>query len=301
MAFSRRDFLRVGAVAALAPLTRLTTHAQSDVDIDLELVAKPGRVRLLPGAMTDVWQFTGRVISGPASSLTAIPGSYLGPTLRLPRGARVRITFRNQLPDPSIVHWHGLDVPEAADGHPRFAVPGGGTYRYEFTVTNRAGTYWYHPHPHMQTGPQVYSGLAGMLIVTDEVERALSLPSGPQELVAVLQDRRFDASNQLVYSTSMMDLETGMLGDRMLVNGALTPTWDVTTRAYRLRVLNGSNARIYKLAWHDGTPLTVLGCDGGLMETPRTRTHLTLAPGQRADLWVNLTERAVGSTLRLVT
>lgn len=301
MSFTRRDLLRMGTLAALAPMSRVLSATQASPDIDIELTARPTRVRILPGAQTNVWQYSGRVLKGPASSVSAIEGSYLGPTLRLPRGARVRITFRNGLPDPSIVHWHGLDVPESADGHPRFAVAAGGSYTYEFTVTNRPGTYWYHPHPHMQTGPQVYSGLAGLVLVTDDAERALGLPSGAEERVAVIQDRRFDAGNQLVYSTSMMDLETGMLGDRILVNGQPTPTWDLATRAYRIRVLNGSNARIYKLAWSDETPLTVLGCDGGLLQAPLTRRFLTLAPGQRADLWLDLSARAVGSTLRLTT
>ena len=129
-----------------------------------------------------------------------IPGSYLGPVIRLRRGQKVRIRFRNNLGEPSIVHWHGLDVPESADGHPRLAVADGREYVYEFEVLNRAGTYWYHPHPHMRTGAQVYQGLAGLLIVSDDEEDALGLPSGRAELLCVLQDRRFDADNQFVYA-----------------------------------------------------------------------------------------------------
>ena len=70
---------------------------------------------------------------------------------------------------------------------------------YEFEVTNRAGTYWYHPHPHMRTGAQVYAGLAGLLLVRDAEEDTLSFPSGEAELLCVIQDRRFDARNQLVF------------------------------------------------------------------------------------------------------
>ncbi|MTW31029.1 multicopper oxidase domain-containing protein, partial [Streptococcus pneumoniae] len=68
-------------------------------------------------APTRVWRFTGEVVKGPASPLQVLDQSYLGPVIRLVRGQRVRIRFRNRLPEPSIVHWHGLDVPEAADGH----------------------------------------------------------------------------------------------------------------------------------------------------------------------------------------
>lgn len=301
MQYSRRDVLSLAALAAAGSLVQREARAQSTPDVELELTAAPGQSRILPGRPTDVWQFTGRVIRGPASALELVSGSYLGPTIRLQRGQQVRIRFRNRLPDPSIVHWHGLDVPEAADGHPRLAVDGGSDYVYDFEVANRAGTYWYHPHPHMQTGPQVYRGLAGLLIVSDAEEAALDLPSGPAELTAVIQDRRFDADNQLVYSTAMMEMQTGFLGDRILVNGQPQPTWSLATRAYRLRVLNGSNARIYKLAWSDGTPMIILGKDGGLLERPQTRQFVTLAPAQRVDLWLDLSRHAVNARLELRT
>lgn len=304
---SRRDLLALGAVTLAGasarvagwPAAQTAPRASFVPDVELSLTAAPGEVQILSGRPTEVWRFTGSVVKGPASSLQVIPGSYLGPTLRLRRGQKVRIRFLNRLPDPSIVHWHGLDVPAEADGHPRLAVAGGAEYIYEFEVNNRAGTYWYHPHPHMQTGPQVYSGLAGLLIVSDDEESALALPSGAQELLCVLQDRRFDANNQLIYSTTMMDMETGFLGDRVLVNGLPRPEWSLATRAYRVRVLNGSNARIYKLGWSDGSSMTVLGTDGGLLERPQSQPFVTLAPGQRADLWLDLSQRALGSTLEL--
>jgi len=91
--------------------------------------------------------------------------------VELRRGERVRIEFRNRLAEPSIIHWHGMIVPEAADGHPRFAVGSGGEYVYDFTVRNPAGTYLHHPHPHGLTGGQVYRGLAGLVIVREAEER----------------------------------------------------------------------------------------------------------------------------------
>src|SRR6185436_45411 len=156
---------------------------------------------------------------GPADTLQTLPGSYLGPVIRLRRGQQVRVRFANNLGEDSIVHWHGLDVPESADGHPRLAIPSGAEYVYEFEVTNRAGTYWYHPHPHMRTGAQVYRGLAGLFLVHDPEEDALRLPAGDAELLCVLQDRQFDAGNQLVFhGNGMMEMMNGFLGDRMLVS-----------------------------------------------------------------------------------
>lgn len=314
MPLSRRELLALSVTGLLSASSRAqslaafgwpTPRAGLDVppdfdpDIEIVLTAAPAEVQLRPGRPTTVWRFTGALIKGPASALTAHADSYLGPTLRFTRGQKVRIRFRNALSEPSIVHWHGLDVPEIADGHPHKAIEPGAEYLYEFTVENRAGTYWYHPHPHERTGPQVNMGLAGLLIVHDADERAVALPSGEEELLCVLQDRAFDEANQLRYAANMMEREMGFTGDVMMVNGKPNTEWSLATRAYRVRVLNGSNARIYKLAWSDATPMTVLGTDGGLLEQPLEKRVVTLAPGQRVELWLDLTSRAVGSSLSL--
>ncbi len=312
---TRRDALRligVGAAAGAAPLGLLGRDGRRaaaqgaprpagfEPDVELTLTASPAEARILPGRPTEVWRFTGVVTKGPADTVQAVADSYLGPTLRFRRGQRVRIRFVNGLPEPSIVHWHGMDVPEAADGHPHRAINPGQEYLYEFQVTNRAGTYWYHPHPHQRTGAQVYRGLAGMLLVSDDEERALGLPGGDHELVCVLQDRRFDAQNQLTYlSAGMMDQMHGFVGDRPLVNGRIAPVVDVASRGYRLRLLNGSSSRVYKLEWSDGTPLTIIGSQGGLLERPRPQRYLTLAPAQRADVFVDFSGRAVGASVEL--
>lgn len=268
-------------------------------DVELELVAAPDQVTILPGARTDVWRFTASLRKGPADTLQQLPASYLGPVIRLRRGQRVRVHFENRIPEPSIVHWHGLDVPDTADGHPRLAIAEGATYVYEFEVRNRAGTYWYHPHPHHRTGVQVYRGLAGVLIVADEEEAAAGLPSGAQELVCVLQDRAFTAENQLSYPEDMMTQRHGFLGQRALVNGREHPRVPVSTRAYRLRILNGSSSRVYSLVWSDGAPMVVIGSDGGLLEWPVRLSAVTLAPAQRVDVIVDFSKHAVGSTVEL--
>jgi FtsP/CotA-like multicopper oxidase with cupredoxin domain len=272
----------------------------AEPDVDLTLIAAPGHAQILPGPATDVWRFTGVLHKGPADTLQVIPGSYLGPIIRLRKRQKVRIRFRNNLPEDSIVHWHGLDVPEAADGHPRLAVGTGGEYVYEFEVINRAGTYWYHPHPHHRTGSQVYRGLAGLMLVTDDEETALGLPGGDADLAWVLQDRTFDAGNQLTYlGGGMMDQMHGLLGSRVLVNGSVAPRVELGTKPYRIRLLNGSSARVYKLMWDDGTPMTVVAVDGGLLERRLEQKYLTLAPAQRAEVVLDLSRHRVGSTVQL--
>ncbi len=312
----RRDLLRLLSLSAIAGATRRADASTAPVslggtgqgtrlagfvpDVELALTAAPDEVSVLPGAPTRVWRFAGRMLKGPADTLQSLPGSYLGPVIRVRRGQKVRVRFANQLAEDSIVHWHGLDVPDTADGHPRLAIGHGREYVYDFEVSNRAGTYWYHPHPHMRTGAQVYQGLAGLLVVRDSEEDALALPSEGAELLCVLQDRRFDARNQLVFhGGGMMEMMNGFLGDRMLVNGRPQPTTDVDAGWQRVRLLNGSNARIYKLAWSRDVQMAVIGGDGGLLERPLRQQVLTLAPAQRADLLINLTGLAAGTEVHL--
>lgn len=270
-------------------------------DVEVALKAIESEAQILSGRATSVYRYQGEVLSGPANALRTIPNSYLGPIFNVKKGQAIRVHFTNELPEESIVHWHGLHVPVEADGHPRLAIKPGQTYVYDFTVLDRAGTYWYHPHPHGRTGPQAYYGLAGLFLISDDEESSLDLPSGDYDVPVVIQDRLFNEDNQLVYGgNGMMDQMMGFLGDRVLVNGQPDVTLPVATRPYRLRLHNGSNSRIYKLGWEDGTPMTVIATDGGLLEQSIQKETITLAPAQRIDLWMDFSGREVGSQVRLI-
>jgi suppressor of ftsI/bilirubin oxidase len=194
------------------------------------------------------------------------------------------------------------------DGHPHYAVPGGATYDYQYTVANRAGTYWYHPHPHHLTGKQVYLGLAGLFIVEDDEERALQqaldLRLGETDIPLVLQDRRFDDDGQFAFAPTNEDRMHGQFGAEMLVNLTARPHLDAVSRLYRFRLLNGSNARLYRLAFRAGGQLldyTVIGTDGGLLDAPRTVKEAFLAPGERLDVLLDLRASARGDAITLVS
>jgi len=271
-------------------------------DLELSLTASPAQVQIFPGEPTTVWTYTGQVIKGDPAAMINLDGSYLGPVVRTRKNHKIRIHFENDLPARSIIHWHGLHVPASMDGHPMHVIPTGGTFTYEFEVLNRAGTYWYHPHPHGRTGHQVYGGLAGLFLVTDDEEEELDLPKGKLDIPLVVQDRLFNGNNQLVYlPQGMRDTMTGMLGDTICVNGRPDFQLSVSTRIYRLRILNGSNARIYKLAWSDGTPLTVIATDGGLLEKAVHKKYVVLGPAERIELWADFSKYPVGTSLELVS
>ena len=309
---SRRRFMRMtgwGLLAATASPSWLRAMEMGSganranpnfkPDVELDLLAQVDSVSILPGQPTQVYRYTAKLLNGPQGVLTEIPGSYLGPIIRLQKGQKVRINFHNKLPEPSITHWHGLHVPSDMDGHPDHVIGNGQTRVYEFEVLNRAGLNIYHPHPHEATASQVYHGLAGALIVNDDEEAKLGLPGGEYEIPVVIQDRRFDDKNQMVYGANMHDRMVGFYGDKILVNGRPNAEFDVASRAYRLRVLNGSTARIYKLGWSDGSPVTVIGVDGGLLEVPEKRPYVMIAPGERLDIWADFSGRGKGTEVTL--
>jgi len=283
-------------------------------DVELKFTASRGETAILPGAATATWGYRGEVVKGEASALVNLTDSYLGPILQLRKGQKVRIHLQNELPEETTIHWHGLIVPPLMDGQPSEAVGSGQSYIYEFEVKNRAGTYWFHPHPHGTTAQQVNHGLAGLLIVHDDEETALELPSGEFDLPLVLQDRTFDTLNQFVYTGATtsdtgggmgnmgnmnMTAMMGFLGETILVNGHPNFTLPVATRAYRLRLLNGSNSRIYKLAWSNGAVLNVIATDGGLLEKLVQRPYITLAPGERVELWADFSQAQKGDEIKL--
>lgn len=279
-----------------------------EVDVDFRLRVRRDTVPLLPGTPSEVWRYDATLVDGPANTLSSINNSYPGPLIRLSRGQRVRATLENRLPEDTTVHWHGLHVPPDVDGQPRLPIKPGEDMAVTFDVRDRAGLYWYHPHPHGPDGGRVgfqsYAGLAGPLVIEDDIERGLALPGGEQELILILQDRSFAGDNALRYMDgmgAMMARMRGFFGDRVLVNGRPPRTRDVATRPYRLRILNGSNARIYKLAWSDGRPVTVIGTDGGLLAKPQRLAYVTLAPAQRVDVWLDLSGAQVGERLRLIS
>ena len=294
---------RVSSVPTTAPVISTPfTAAPLPSSLAVDLTAERASVPIFSGAETPVWRYHATVQEGRAESIQTLGGSYLGPIFRVKKGQRVQVRLKNELPDPTTIHWHGLRIPEDMDGHPRDAIVPEASYEYDFQVINRAGTYWFHPHPHQLTGPQVYHGLAGLFIVSDEEEAALGLPLGEYDLPLVIQDRTFDSQNQMVYlANGMMDQMMGFLGDTILINGAPNASMNVKASAYRLRLLNGSNSRIYKLAWQDGTPLSVIATDGGLLERPVTREYITMGPGERVELWADFSGRTAGSELRLVS
>lgn len=261
------------AVGLSAPpvLVNLSSEPRT---VEVTLTAAPARLALVPGAETDVYAYNDRVP---------------GPTLEAREGDRVIVHFRNELPEPTSVHWHGIHLPFTADGSPFHPVEPGGQHDYVFTLDpGTAGTYWYHPHPNHSAGRQVAKGLFGALIVRAADD---PLPASVTEKLLILADNRFlpDGSIDLPDPASPeghVEFENGREGDVLFVNGQVMPTLTIRSgEVQRWRVINASAARIYRLALPGHTFLHV-GSDGGLFERPVEVDEILLANSERVELLV---------------
>ncbi|MFI7632775.1 multicopper oxidase family protein [Nonomuraea sp. NPDC049400] len=235
-----------------------------------QLTMQSGRVGILPGTSTATWGFN---------------GSFLGPTIRAARGDKIQMAVTNRLPETSTVHWHGMRLPAKMDGGPHQPIEPGATWRPHWTVDQPAATSWYHPHPHGKTAMHVYRGLAGMFIVDDDVEVELPDRYGVDDIPLILQDKSFAADGSL--AGDPLKGTFGILGDHILVNGTYDPFVNVTTERARFRILNGSNARMYNLAFSDRRKFHVVGNDAGLLPAPVTADRVSLTPGERMEIVVD--------------
>lgn len=250
------------------------------------LMVEPKKVELWPGKQTEVF---------------AVNGSVPGPTIRVQKGTTFQAHVMNMLTEPLVLHWHGIIAPSNMDGHPRDAVAGGASYLVNFPVNQRAGTYWYHAHTDLLTGKQVYRGVAGAFIVEDPSESTFGLPSADRDILLMISDKRPDAAGQLPYAPTMAEVMTGFLGDSILVNGTPDAFLSVDRGVYRLRLVNASNARVYKIGLSDQKPIYLIANDAGLLPKPIELGTLMLPPGGRAEILVNFANYARGTSLKLVS
>jgi FtsP/CotA-like multicopper oxidase with cupredoxin domain len=212
----------------------------------------------------------------------------------------------------TVVHLHGGLVPASYDGWAENLFAPGQDAEFHYPMGQRAALLWYHDHVMGVTRFGVYAGLAGVWIIRDRSERELGLPEGPPfEVPLLIQDRNFGLDDsgrmtgQLVHKTDPEVMEA--FAPFTVVNGKVWPRLEVQPATYRFRVLNGSNARTYRLVLvHDGEPelhrITQIGTDHGLLRTPARvpPEGLVLASAERADLLVDFSDLEPGSQLTLL-
>jgi FtsP/CotA-like multicopper oxidase with cupredoxin domain len=241
--------------------------------VEVNITAAVTTLSLQPGVTSEVFAYNGRVP---------------GPTLDVREGDHVIVHFRNNLPEPTTIHWHGIHLPFESDGSPFHPIAPGGTHDYAFTARlGTAGTYWYHPHPDQRTGYAIGKGLFGGIIVRAADD---PLPAMPEKLI-ILSDNRFLKDGAIDFPDSHshhggLDEENGREGPILFVNGHLMPTISIRSgEVQRWRVVNASAGRIYRIAL-SGHTLLHIGSDGGLFEKPVEVKEILLTTGERVELLV---------------
>lgn len=211
-----------------------------------------------------------------------VNGDFLAPTLLLNKGDEVALHVTNNLTTSTTMHWHGLHVPAHADGGPHQEIEPGATWSPEFMVMNDAATYWYHPHGAHKTDLQVSRGLAGLIIVKDEVEAALDLPRtyGIDDFPLIVQTKSFDVLHQIAIATVFDTVP--------MVNGTMNPYLNAPAQVVRLRLLNGASDRSFLFGFSNDLNFFKIASDAGLLSEPVSMNRLLLSNGERAEILVDL-------------
>jgi spore coat protein A, manganese oxidase len=248
-----------------------------------------------------------------ATNFWSFGSSIPGPTFETRKDEPLLIEWANALPSEhflpidhtlhgadtekpavrTVVHMHGAKTVPESDGYPEDWIVPGKSSIYFYPNQQDAAMLWYHDHALGINRLNVYAGLLGAFFIRDSVEDALNLPKGKYEIPLILFDRLFTREGQLLYPVSpdpKSPWVPEVMGNAMLVNGKLFPYLDVEPRRYRFRVLNGSNSRIYHLAFANDAPFHQIGTDQGLLPAPVPMTLLEIAPGERADLVIDFSE-----------
>lgn len=217
-----------------------------------------------------------------------------------------------QSPVPIVTHLHGGEVASGSDGNPEaWFTPGNALIGPKFTSatynygnTQPAATLWYHDHTLGITRQNVYAGLAGFYLLRDPADaNARSLPSGRFDVPLVIQDRAFLDDGSLDFPSAGVNPDDHpywgpeTFGDVIVVNGKSWPNMNVDRRAYRFRVLNGSNARFYNLALSNIAKFTQVSTDGGYLPKPAVLRNLVIAPGERADIVIDFSKMPAGTKI----
>ena len=257
--------LLLGATSARAqnPLPIPDTLSGSSID----LIVQEGTWEFHPGEVVDTY---------------GVNGDLLAPTIILQQGQTATLNVTNTMPDLTTMHWHGMHVSAANDGGPHSLIYPDSTWSPSFTVLDKAGMYWYHPHGHGLTDFQVSMGIAGVIIVRDAEEAALDLPRtyGVDDIPLILQTKAI-VGGQIM-------LHTG-LDSVVVTNGVRDAAVTLPAQVVRLRCLDGTSERSLRLGLSNADNFHVIGSDGGLLAAPVQLQRLTVSPGERYELLLDLT------------
>jgi len=264
------------------PLTAVPLATDVDADaktVKVRLIAGDGKTEYLTGKPADVWAYRDA-----ANGSAFVPA----PTIVANQGDTIIVELENQLTAATTIHWHGLRLPNAADGSnsSQVAVKPGEKYEYRFEARD-VGTFWYHPH--VRADLQIEKGLYGALIV-----RGASEPDVAADRTFILDDVKVEADGKLSQTTDQLDMMLGRQGNVLLVNGQRKAGIEVASGSReRWRFINAANGRYFNLSLA-GHSFLVIAWDGGMLPTPYRVDTLLIAPGERYEILVDFDQKEGG-------
>ncbi|HEY9823879.1 MAG TPA: multicopper oxidase family protein [Stenomitos sp.] len=284
----RRTFLMLsgGAVGSVL-LTRCTNRPLSSLQMppSTAIAAVTSQGGLLDLALEA--RPTTLTMGNQQGHLFAYNGSIPGPRLEAKPGDTVKIRFRNQLTQPTNLHFHGLHIPPTEHADNIFlTVPPQESLTYQFTLPQNhpGGTFYYHPHLHEWVASQVFGGLGGIFVVRGALDEIPEVKAA-KEVFLFIKDFAFDANGQLP-SPNHRDQMLGREGKVVTVNGQVNPHLTVAKGGLlRLRIVNASTSRFYRLQLEDH-PLHLIATDSGAIAQPIELSELLLSPGERVEVLV---------------
>jgi FtsP/CotA-like multicopper oxidase with cupredoxin domain len=226
-------------------------------------------------------------VAGQRPRLLTYAGNYPGRLMRVRAGETLALRFENRLDMPSNVHFHGLAVsPSGKADNIWVVMPPGADFEYELPILEQeAGLFWIHPHVHGSTAKPLFAGLAAPLVVEGPIDRETEL-SQAEEHVIVLKDLTIE--NCAAAPHRPKDWIFGKEGELLLVNGQIRPELRAGKSLIRLRLVNASNARYWRLALDTGEPLHLIALDGRFLESRVEIDELFLVPAARAEVLIDM-------------
>ena len=221
-----------------------------------------------------------RTLKGRAYTMYAFNGQYPGPLVEAVRGSELTVVFRNRLPHPTTVHWHGIRLDSRSDGVPGISqapVPPGGEFTYHLRFPD-AGIYWYHPH--VREDVQQELGLYGNLMVRPDSGALYG--AADREAVLMLDDILVGDDGLVPLGLeSPTHALMGRFGNVLLVNGE--PSYDLSVRkgeVVRFYLTNTSNTRVFNLSL-PGARMKVVGSDVGPYAREAWVESVVIGPAER--------------------
>lgn len=234
----------------------------------------------------DVKPFEQQVYKGKKPArLVGYDGISPGPTFRMTKGREAVVRFKNHGDKDLSVHLHGSYSRAAFDGWAEDVTKPGQYKDYYYPNSQSARTLWYHDHAIHHTAENAYFGQAGFYILHDPAENGLGLPQGKYDLPLALNAKQYNSDGTLF---DPKDETTSLWGDVIHVNGQPWPYHAVEPRKYRLRWLDTSISRTFKLTFVDDSgktiPFQVIGADTGLLTKPVTSSDLEISMAERWEI-----------------